>query len=248
MTDVKATRPTPQRKVLHWVDWLLLLIVAGVSVVTVLSAWPSVTAGLSLANDTKLSWHLVRSAGLTAYALLGASTIWGLFLSSRAIKDWSPGPMSLLFHSSLAWLAVVLSIAHVGLLMFDSYYSYKLSDLLVPFTGPYRPFAVGLGTIAAWLSFCITISFSLRKLIGQRAWRWLHYASYLAFGLITVHGLLAGSDSNKVGMQVLMGSFVVGVTVLLVVRVRNARQTQTARRANGARTRQLPISAPDSLT
>ena len=39
-------------------------------------------------------------------------------------------------------------------------------------------------------------SFAARKWIGARAWRRLHWATYLVFALATVHGLAAGTDSG----------------------------------------------------
>ncbi len=217
----------------RWIDWLVLLIVLAVSAVAIGSAWQAGAFGLPLTTDPKLSWHLIRAAGLTAYGLLAASTLWGLFLSSRVIKDWSPGPMSLLFHATTSWLAVILGFAHAGLLLFDSYYSYTLRDLLIPFTGPYRTLAVGLGTLSAWLVLAITISFSLRKLMGQRVWRLLHYTSYFTFVMVTLHSLMAGTDGDKQGMRILMGAFTVAVTGLLVRRVGQSlaqRKTRTARK------------------
>ena len=47
----------------------------------------------------------------------------------------------------------------------------------------------------------IAISFSIKKWIGQKAWRRLHYTSYLVFGMITVHALGADTDAAKTGMR-----------------------------------------------
>jgi len=217
-TQVETTAPS------HLVDWIVFFIVLGVSVITFAALWPSLSVNPVLTQDTKVSWYFVRAAGLTAYALLGASTVWGLFLTSRVIADWSPGPMSMLFHASASWLAVVLSIAHAALLLLDKYYQYTIIDLIVPFVGPYRPLAVGIGVIAAWLTIAITISFSLRKVIGQKAWRWLHYASYVTFALVTAHGVLAGSDSENIGTRIMYSVMSVAVLALLLRRATSGRK------------------------
>ena len=49
----------------------------------------------------------------------------------------------------------------------------------------------------------VVISFSLRGQIGQKRWRALHYLSFLVYGLATVHGLTAGTDSSKLSMQLM---------------------------------------------
>lgn len=213
---------------LQWVDRLILGLVLAVSLVSVAAVWQAGAFGLPLVSDPRLSWHLVRAAGLTAYALLGASTLWGVFLSSRVIKDWSPGPVLLLLHSTVSWLALGATVAHVGMLLFDRYYAYTLADLLVPFTGPYRPFAVGLGILSAWLVLAISISFSQRKRIGQKAWRLLHLTSYLVFALITLHALLAGTDASKPGMRLMVGAFAAITAALLGHRIYQMRRQRLA--------------------
>src|SRR5439155_20015438 len=143
-------------------DWLMVIVIMVISAFSLVAAAGSGAFNVSLAGDTKWNWYLVRSAGMTAYTLLAASMLWGLFLSSRILKDWSPGPLTLLLHATTSWLAVVLSAAHALLLMFDKFYTYTLPDLIVPFIGPYRPFAVGLGVLAFWLTLAVTVSFSIR--------------------------------------------------------------------------------------
>jgi sulfoxide reductase heme-binding subunit YedZ len=202
-----------------WIDWLIAVVILGIAGFSFFSTMASGAFAVSLTNDSQWSWHLVRSAGMVAYTLLAASTLWGLFLSSRILKDWSPGPLTLLLHATTSWLAVVLAAAHALLLLFDNFYTYTLSDVLVPFAGPYRPFAVGLGIVAFWLTFAITISFSFRKLMGRRAWLWLHYTSYAAFGLITVHALLAGTDAGLSGVKIILAGFAASVLILLAWRI-----------------------------
>lgn len=213
------TQPSAKVSLPRWVDWIMIAIILAVSGVSLLSTLNAGALSVSLVGNNQWSWYLVRSAGMMAYGLLAASMVWGLFLSSHLLKDWSPGPLTLLLHATTSWLAVVLSAAHALLLMFDSYYTYTISNLVVPFTGPYRPFAVGLGIIAFWLVLAVTISFSLRKLIGRRNWLWLHYTSYASFALITVHAMLAGTDASQSGVRIILFGFVAAVFGLFSLRV-----------------------------
>lgn len=43
----------------------------------------------------------------------------------------------------------------------------------------------------------------MRRLIGQRTWRLLHYLGFLVYILITVHGILSGTDSKHPAMHCL---------------------------------------------
>jgi hypothetical protein len=49
---------------------------------------------------------------------------------------------------------------------------------------------------AFYLSLVVTLSFYARRRIGQRAWRLLHYASFLSFAGASYHGIMSGSDSG----------------------------------------------------
>jgi cytochrome b561 len=60
-------------------------------------------------------------------------------LSSKIVQAAVPAALALALHNVLAWLAVALAGLHVFVLLFDGYYVYRLSDLLLPFVGPYRP-------------------------------------------------------------------------------------------------------------
>ncbi len=198
----------------------ILVLAISLIIIGLSAAW-MINSGLfnfALSGDQKLSWHLVRSSGIVAYVLLLASTIWGLLLSSQFVKDWSPGPVSLTVHSTISWLALLLGLIHALLLLLDDYFTYTLSDILVPFTGPYRPEVVGLGTLAFWLLLVISLSFPLKKRIGQANWRRLHYTSYIAFGLVSVHGLFAGTDGAHLGFRVLMGMGILLVVLMLGIR------------------------------
>ncbi|MBL8744361.1 MAG: hypothetical protein JNK04_24810 [Myxococcales bacterium] len=94
-------------------------------------------------------------------------------------------------------------LIHALVLLADRTAGLSLVDLLVPFRGPIRPFALGLGVLAAYGILTLHLSHALRKLIGPRSWRRLHYVSFAAFLLASLHGILMGSDTSKVGFKAL---------------------------------------------
>lgn len=172
----------------------------------------------ALGITDKTAWYLSRSSGTVAYLLLAGSTVWGLLLSTKLIKDHVPAALSLSMHNVLSWLAIFLTGLHALVLLVDSYYSYSLPNLLVPFTGPYRPAAVGLGVIGFYLMALTSLSFYVRKRVGQKMWRRLHYLTFAAYLLVTFHALTAGTDSSNPGMQlVYWGS---GLAVLFLTNYR----------------------------
>ena len=211
---------------------------AAVSIVIVLIAvvwlWQTGAFQVSLMTQNNLIWYVIRSLGITAYILMTLSVVWGLVLSGRAAKDWSPGMLSMLLHSTISWLSLVFSALHAALLMFDDYFAYHLLDILVPFRGPYRPLAVGLGTLAFWILVIVTPSFALKKrILGHRLWKTIHYGSYAAFVLVTVHGLSAGTDAHNLGFRIMLGTGVFLTIILLGYRLGSRAQDErkTARRS-----------------
>ncbi len=210
----------------------LLVLLASLIVVGLSTVWMVKSGMLSIAlnEDAKLSWHLVRSSGIVAYVLLLASTVWGLFISAQFVKDWSPGPVSLTVHSTISWLALLLGLVHALLLLLDDYFVYTLGDLFIPFTGPYRPEVVGLGTLAFWLIVIVTLSFPLKRRLGHKTWKRLHYVSYAAFGMVSLHGVFAGTEGSNTGFRLLVGGGLLLVLVLTAVRIRKAQPAKAAPR------------------
>ncbi len=197
-----------------WLDAIALIfsvVVIGLSV-----KW-LVSSGLlefRPAEGTNVVWYLVRSTGIVAYLLLLASMVWGLFITSKFARNWSPGVVSLTMHSTVSYLAIVISVIHAGLLLFDDYLTYTLRELMVPFTGPYQPFWVGMGIIAFWLMVLVSVTFPIRKLMGYRRWLWLHYASYAAYGMVAGHAVFAGTDGTNTGFRLLS---VGGIAVIIML-------------------------------
>jgi DMSO/TMAO reductase YedYZ heme-binding membrane subunit len=103
--------------------------------------------------------------------------------------------------------------------------------VLIPLASPYEPLWVGAGQVSLYLSLVVTLSLYVRRQIGQRAWRIIHYLSYGAFVLVALHGLLSGTDSASLLMRMMYAGSVLLVTGLTVYRVIAARRLRLMRRA-----------------
>ena len=78
---------------------------------------------------------------------------------------------------------------------------------------------VAFGQVAAWLCLLLIASFHVRRHIGGRAWRRLHYASFVAFWLAVAHGLLLGTERTTVWANTLYMMTVSIVTFLTFYRI-----------------------------
>lgn len=170
--------------------------------------------GLPLTGQSSAFWYMARSGGIVAYLLLWLSTVWGLTLSTKITVGLVPAPIAYGLHEFLSLGAVLFAVGHAAVLLGDEYIKFSLLHLAVPFIAPYEPLGTGLGTLGLYLAAALTASFYLRKQIGQKAWRSLHYLTFAAYGLALLHGLLAGTDSGLTGMKLLyLGT---GFTVLFL--------------------------------
>jgi DMSO/TMAO reductase YedYZ heme-binding membrane subunit len=178
------------------------------------------------------AWYLSRASGIVAYLFVSLSVIWGLALSTKIVKEWVAAPFALALHNTCSWMAIGLATFHAGVLLFDGYFNYSIPDLLIPFTGPYRPASVGLGIISLYGLFLIASSFCVRKRIGQRTWRRLHFTSFVLYVLVTAHGITAGSDSQTPVLQAIYVGSTLCVLFLVNYRLLLQPKGNTARLAH----------------
>ena len=195
----------------------------------------SLLGGLALrAGDLgTLPWMISRVSGLVAFALLTSSVVFGLLISTKAADGALSRPFVFTIHQFLSVLTLSFLGVHAGALLFDGFLHFGPLALLVPFASPYRPLWVGLGVVSAWASAIVTASFWARGRIGQKAWRKLHYASFVAYVLSFVHGMTAGTDT---ALPLVSWMYVVSfglVAALLAYRIGMAsRPVRTAARSS----------------
>lgn len=142
-------------------------------------------------------WLLARASGLTAYVLLTLSVLAGLAVKTRPFGKWVRPAAQTDTHRTLALLGLGALVVHGVALALDQTVRLPLYGLVLPFASSYRPLAVTFGVLAAELMALVYLSFSLRKSIGARNWRRLHWATYAVFAGATAHGLMAGTDSAR---------------------------------------------------
>jgi len=152
-------------------------------------------------SNAPVAWYVARAAGLVAFGSLTLSVWLGLGMSTRLATRFQKRLFG--WHQTLAWTGLSMLALHVGALLFDPTLHFGPASVLVPFASPWHPGAVAAGVGAGWLTLMLAVSFRLRRWIGQKGWRRLHYASFAAFMLALGHALTAGSDLKGVSGPVL---------------------------------------------
>lgn len=198
--DKAARKKTDRSERLITSGLAVMLVAATVALAEVAIRTPAF-AGLKDMLPAQLAWHFSRGSAMIAYLLLSGSMGWGLVLSTKISKEITPPPAVLTLHNAISWAAFGLAGLHALALLLDTYFTYTVLDLLVPFTGPYKPFLVGLGIICLYGLFVTAASFGWRSWLGQKNWRRIHMLTFPLYAAATAHGLLAGTDSSRPGMR-----------------------------------------------
>jgi len=182
----------PRTRPLRW-----LLFAAAVGVVLVLTGRGALdAAGTWLtAEQDRLPWYATRLLGLLAYLCITGSVIYGLLLSTGILDAIAHRTVSFTLHQDLSAIGLGLALVHAAMLTLDHSVPFTAVQVLVPFSGPYRPLWVGIGQLGLLLTILVVASFPLRRRMGQRRWRTLHYVTFLVFLAVTAHGLMSGTDT-----------------------------------------------------
>jgi sulfoxide reductase heme-binding subunit YedZ len=145
---------------------------------------------------TDALWYTARGSGLVLLVLLTVVVALGIGARSGRTAFNLPRFAVNLLHRNAALLSCVFLVVHVVSLLFDPYAQLRLVDLVVPFISAYRPFWLGLGTTALDLVAAIVVTSLLRRRLGARAWRAVHWLAYLCWPVALLHGLGTGTDNG----------------------------------------------------
>jgi methionine sulfoxide reductase heme-binding subunit len=160
-------------------------------------------------------WYLTRGAGVVALLLLTASMLLGVLTAGRWRSDRWPRFAVAALHRNLTLLAMAFVGIHVGTTIADAYAPIGVKDVVVPFASHYRPIWLGLGALAFDVLLAVAISSALRRHIGYRTWRVLHWSAYASWPLALAHGLGSGSDARSGWLAIL--SVACGAVVVVAV-------------------------------
>ena len=163
-------------------------------------------------------WYVARATGLVAWALAVGSLLLGLALATRAMGPKPRGPWLLSLHRWLGGLAVLFTAAHIGSLIADSFVTFDVVDVLVPFAAHWKPGAVAWGVVAFWLMVAIEVTSLLMARIPKRVWHAVHLSSYALAVLATIHGVAAGTDTGNPAVAWIVLGTIAAATFFLAYR------------------------------
>ena len=218
-TDTPASRHTASNTTLltkALCIGLILTIAIGVGSYALLT-WGDTAAQILTITD-KHFWYLSRASGVIAYTLFWLAVVFGLLLSTRLGKHFNAARVFAL-HQYLSLIAVGFATFHAGILLADNFLNLNLWQILLPFGFQTERVGVALGQLGFWLLFICAFSFYIKKYIGQSAWRWLHFLTFMAYMFISIHVFMVGSDSRALPLLVFYAGSQTLVFLLMTYRL-----------------------------
>lgn len=139
-------------------------------------------------------WFLSRGSGVVLLVLMTLAVVLGMLTRAGRPLPGLPRFAVAGLHRNVALLSVAFLVVHVATAVIDPYVSLHWVDTLVPFAAGYHPLAVGLGALASDLVLAMVLTSLLRRFIGRRLWRGVHWSAYAAWPVAVAHSLALGPD------------------------------------------------------
>jgi sulfoxide reductase heme-binding subunit YedZ len=140
-------------------------------------------------------WYAARGTGFVAVVMLSVSVTLGILTTMRWSTPRWPRFVTAALHKNSSLLSVVFLAVHIASTLLDPVSPVHLLNALVPFTGSYRPLGIGLGVVAIDLLAALVVTSLLRRYIGYRIWRAVHWSAYACWPIAMLHGLESGTDA-----------------------------------------------------
>ena len=166
-----------------------------------------------------IEWMAIRGSGIIAFLLLAGSTVWGLLISTKVLGRAVKAKPVAWFHESLAIGSLVATGIHMYFLFNHDFIDFGYRSLFVPGASAWRPLPVALGVIAFYMTFVITVSFYVKKWIGQNVWRAIHMASFGTFVGAALHGIFSGTDTSNAAVMIMYVASLAMVAMLMIIRI-----------------------------
>jgi sulfoxide reductase heme-binding subunit YedZ len=113
---------------------------------------------------------------------------------------------------------VLFLVIHIITSVLDTFAPIKLADAVLPVGSSYRPLWMGLGALSFDLILALVATSLLRRRVGYRSWRAVHWLAYASWPVALLHGLGSGTDTKTWWM--LAGSVACTLAVLGAVWIR----------------------------
>jgi ferredoxin-NADP reductase len=163
---------------------------------------------------------LISYFGLAACGTMGLGILLGMLMSIKydPVVSWPHRKLPIFrMHNTLAYATVLLIITHPLLLLTAEGKGFGLTEILLPFLGPYQPFENTLGAIALYATLAIFVTSYFRKSLSFRRWKVIHYTNYLTAITFLFHSTLTNPNLNDKPIDFMDGGKVFVLLSVVIV-------------------------------
>jgi methionine sulfoxide reductase heme-binding subunit len=164
-------------------------------------------------------WYLSRATGIVAFILLTVTVVLGIVTSLRWQSREVPRFVIEYVHRNVTILVLVLIAIHITTVVVDGFAPIGWISAVIPFTSPYRPIWLSLGTLGLDLLLAVAVTSWLRHRVGFKVWRFLHWSAYASWFVVLVHALGTGTDTREGWALLVEGACTAAVVIAIWLRV-----------------------------
>ncbi len=168
-------------------------------------------------------WYASRATGVVSLVLLSVVMIIGILVNRQGRLPGLPRFAVLGLHRNLSLLAVAFVAVHVLTAVADSYVSISLAAAVIPFISAYEPLWLGLGAVSVDLMAAVIVTSLLRRHLGRRTWRTVHWLAYASWPVAVLHSVFSSKDLQSGPLLYLALACIAAVIGALAWRVARAR-------------------------
>ena len=200
MSTPHTSSPAEYESSVNIQSFMLLLLAMTVGLLLALLILPNWLPNLafSLGGEApKAYWYLSRATAFASLSLLWLSMALGIGITNKMARSWPGAAAAFAIHEYVSLVGLAFAAFHALVILGDHYINFTLLQILIPFTtADYRPLWVGIGQVGFYVWLIVALTFYIRSLIGQKTWRWLHYASFAMYLMGLAHGIFSGTDAS----------------------------------------------------
>ncbi|HXW46075.1 MAG TPA: ferric reductase-like transmembrane domain-containing protein, partial [Streptosporangiaceae bacterium] len=127
------------------------------------------------------------AAGVISTVLLTLVVVLGILVNRHVRLPGQPRSAGISLHRLVSLVAVGFLVLHILTAVEAPYARLGLAVAVVPFISAYAPLWIGLGAIAFDLMLVLIATSLLRRHVGRRTWRAVHWLAYACWPAAMAH-------------------------------------------------------------
>jgi methionine sulfoxide reductase heme-binding subunit len=140
---------------------------------------------------------VISVTGVIAMVLLTVTAVLGILVNRRVRLPGLPRFASLSVHRYASLLALAFLALHILTAVLVSYAGIGVAAALIPFTCAGDRLWIGIGAVASDLVVALVVTSLLRRHIGRRTWRALHWLAYACWPAAMAHSIGIGTGMRS---------------------------------------------------